>query len=358
MKIGLISPRASFVEANKYLREFWSSTPPPRSYQESIGLGLLVVGALTPEKHEVELVDENVDEIDFAQKYDLVGVSCLTTQQATRAYAVADEFRKRRRKVVIGGVHPTLLPEEAKAHADSVVVGEAEYLWGKVLHDCENHRLQDFYKCEEPVDMKDSPVPRFDLVDPKKYTAVAIQTSRGCPHDCEFCTTPKLFGRKYKEKSTEQILREIEYVKSLFGSVRYWFFDDNFFVNKNQRRQLLQQLAGLNIVWGAITDISIAEDDDLLSLARRSGCRTLFIGFESLKGGNLWHIEKWKHSYLNKYSEYIRRIQSHGIGVHGAFIVGFDEDDASTFDTIVEFVLENNLYGADISLARRSRSQE
>jgi radical SAM superfamily enzyme YgiQ (UPF0313 family) len=206
--------------------------------------------------------------------------------------------------------------------------------------------------------MKDSPVPRFDLVDPKKYTAVAIQTSRGCPHDCEFCTTPKLFGRKYKEKSTEQILREIEYVKSLFGSVRYWFFDDNFFVNKNQRRQLLQQLAGLNIVWGAITDISIAEDDDLLSLARRSGCRTLFIGFESLKGGNLWHIEKWKHSYLNKYSEYIRRIQSHGIGVHGAFIVGFDEDDASTFDTIVEFVLENNLYGADISLARRSRSQE
>ena len=145
-----------------------------------------MVAALTPDKHEVEIVDENVDEIDFGKDYDLVGVSCMT-QQATRAYAIADQFRKRKSKVVLGGIHPTLLPEEAKTHADSVVVGEVEYVWEKLLRDFEANRLQDFYQAEKLVDLRDSPLPRFDLLNAKKYSKVFIQASRGCPHDCEFC---------------------------------------------------------------------------------------------------------------------------------------------------------------------------
>jgi len=354
MKIGLISPRGSFMGANEYFRQYWYENPNSTSYRshfEGLGSALLVIAALTPEKHEVELVNENLDAIDFSCEYDLVGISCMT-QQATRAYAIADEFRSRNRKVVLGGIHPTLMPEEAKAHADSVVVGEVEYLWGKVLHDCEHHQLQDFYRAEKLVDMQDSPMPRYDLLDPKKYATLWIQTSRGCSHDCEFCAASKVYGRKYRDKSNAQILREIEYGKSLFGNAHYYFSDDNFFVNKNERRQLLRQLASLDIRWIALTDISIAEDDDLLSLAYQSGCFSLLIGFESLRGENLRHIDdrQWKHRYLSKYSEYIQKIQAHGIGVHGAFIVGFDEDDASTLDTIADFAIENYLYAIGVTV--------
>jgi len=354
MKIGLISPKGKSWGGNRYFREYWQDDPNSvsyRNYWKGFGSGLLVIAALTPDQHDVEIVDENVAEIDFGKAYDLVAVSCMT-QQATRAYAIADEFRKRKRKVVLGGIHPTLLPEEAKLHADSVVVGEVEYLWEKVLRDFEGNRLQDFYRAERLVDMEDSPLPRYDLLDPTKYSQIWIQTSRGCPHDCEFCAGTKIYGRKYREKSNQQIVREIEYTKSLFHNVHHYFADDNFFVNKNQRRQLLEQLGPLNIRWMAQTDISIAENEDLLSLAYNTGCVFLFIGFESLNIANLRHIDEqqWKHKYLHKYSEYIQKIQSHGIGVQGAFIVGFDEDDASTFDAITEFATTNHLYGIQIAV--------
>ena len=325
MNIGLISPQGKFGGNNKYFQD-WCNSPTSgwldayKDYFGGFSTGLLVVAALTPDKHQVELVDENVDEIDFDREYDLVGISYMT-QQATRAYAIADQFRKRKRKVVLGGIHPTVLPEEAKIHADSVVVGEVEYLWEKVLRDLEANRLQEFYRSEEPVDMKDSPLPRFDLLDPKKYSSLLLQTSRGCPHDCEFCAASKVYGRKYREKSTAQVLREIEYGKSLFGNVPFYLWDDNFFVSKGRRRELLEQLTSLQIRWLSQTDISIAEHDDLLSLAYQSGCILLFIGFESLRGENLRQIDdrQWKYRYLSKYAEYIEKIQSHGIRVQGGF---------------------------------------
>ena len=290
MNIGLISPRGKLGGSNKYFQD-WCNGPAGgwldtfRNYNQGFSTALLVVAALTPDKHQVELVDENFDEVDFDKEYDLVGISCMT-QQATRAYAIADEFRKRKRKVVLGGIHPTVLPEEAKAHADSVVVGEVEYLWEKMLRDCERFRLRDFYKSEEPVDMKDSPLPRFDLLDPKKYSSLLLQTSRGCPHDCDFCAASKVYGWRYREKSTAQVLREIEYGKSLFGDVPFYLWDDNFFVNKRRRRELLEQLISLNIRWLSQTDVSIAEHEDLLSLAYQGGCQLLFIGLESLRGEN------------------------------------------------------------------------
>jgi radical SAM superfamily enzyme YgiQ (UPF0313 family) len=354
MKIALVSPKSQFWGVNRYFREYRHADPARASFNnqwKGLGSGLLVVAALTPEKHDVELVDEDLDEIDFDREYDLVGVSCMT-QQAPRAYVIADEFRKRKRKVVLGGFHPTLLPQEAKTHADSVVVGEAEYVWVKVLRDLDANRLQDFYKADRLVDMKDSPVPRFDLLDPKRYSQPRILTSRGCPHDCDFCASSKIYGRKYREKSDQQVIKEIEYAKSVFGNDRYYFADDNFFVNRNNRRRLLQEFGPLNMRWVTGTDISIGEDEELLSLAYESGCRVLFIGFESLNGANLRDIDaqQWKHKYLDKYPEYIQKIQSHGIGVQGSFIVGFDEDDISTFDAITDFVMTNHLYGVQIAV--------
>ena len=354
MKIGLISPKGSSWSNNKYFQEYWNNNPNSTSYRNywtGLSSGLLVVAALTPEKHEVEMVDENVNEIDFTKGYDLVGISCMT-QQATRAYEMADEYRKRGKKVVLGGIHPTVMPEEAKQHADSVVVGEVEYLWATVLRDFENNRPQDFYRTEKLIDIKDSPVPRFDLLDPKKYSTLWIQTTRGCPHDCNFCAASKVYGRKYREKSNEQVIKEVVHAKSIFTNARYYFSDDNFFVNKNKRRQLLEELVPLKIRWMAQTDISIAEDEELLSLAYKSGCAFLFIGFESLNSANLKNIdkEKWKYGYFDKYPDYIKKIQSHGIGVQGAFIVGFDEDDNSVFDRIADFIIGNNMYGAQITI--------
>jgi radical SAM superfamily enzyme YgiQ (UPF0313 family) len=354
MKIALISPKGSSWSNNKYFRQYWHNNPDAASYRNywtGLGTGLLVVAAMTPEHHKIELVDENVEPVDFNKAYDLIGISVMT-QQATRAYEIADEWRKRKAKVIMGGIHPTVLPDEAKRHADSVVIGEVEYLWRRILDDMENSRLRDFYRADSLVDMRDSPVPRFDLLDPKKYLLVWIQTSRGCPHDCDFCAASKVYGRKYREKMDDQILQEIEHAKSVFPNVRYYFADDNFFVNRNSRKRLLERLAPLKIRWMAQTDVSIAEHDDLLESAYRSGCVFLFIGFESLSAANLRSIDKdqWKYSRLERYPEYIRKIQSFGIGVQGAFIVGFDGDDGAVFDTITDFILGNNLYGAQISV--------
>jgi radical SAM superfamily enzyme YgiQ (UPF0313 family) len=354
MKIGLISPKGSFWGNNKYFQEYWHKNPDSasyRSYWTGLSSGLLLIAALTPEKHKVELIDENFDAVDFDKDFDLVGISCMT-QQAVRGYAIADEYRKRGKKVVLGGMHPTMMPDEAKQHADSVVVGEVEYLWATVLHDFENNRPKDFYRSEKLIDMKDSPVPRFGLLDPKRYSSIWIQTSRGCPHDCNFCAASKVYGKKYREKPNEQVIAELEYCMKILKNARYYFSDDNFFVNKKKKYELLEKILPLKIRWGATTDISIAEHEEILELAYKSGCNTLFIGFESLSSANLQSLDKaqWKFSYLEKYEEYIQKIQSYGIGILGAFIVGFDEDDDSIFDTTAEFIIKNNLYGAQIGI--------
>ncbi|MBN2037230.1 MAG: B12-binding domain-containing radical SAM protein [Chitinispirillaceae bacterium] len=354
MKIGLVSPKGNFWGNNKYFQEYWHNNPNSasyRSYWTGLSSALLVVAALTPEKHEVELVDENFDPVDFDKDYGLVGVTCMTSQ-ATRAYEIADGYRKRGKKVVLGGIHPTVMQDEAKQHADSVVIGEVEYLWVTILSDLENNRLKDFYRAEKLVDMKDSPKPRFDLLDPKRYTSIWVQTSRGCPHDCDFCAASKVYGKKYREKTNEQVLGELRYCTTIFKNGRYYFSDDNFFVNKSKKYELLEKITPMKIRWGATTDISIAEDEKLLELAYKSGCNTLFIGFESLSEANLESIDKakWKFKYRDKYQEYIQKIQSYGIGILGAFIVGFDKDDSSVFDATAEFIIKNNLYGAQIAV--------
>ena len=354
MKIGLISPKGNFWGNNKYFQEYWHTNPDSasyRSYWTGLSSALLLIAALTPEKHEVGLVDENFDAVDFDNNYDLVGISCMT-QQATRAYEIADEYRKRGKKVVLGGIHPTVMPDEAKRHADAVAIGEVEYLWGEILEDFENNRPKNIYRSEKLVDMKDSPVPRFGLLDPKRYSSIWIQTSRGCPHDCDFCAASKVYGIKYREKPNEQVIDELQYCIKMLKNARYYFSDDNFFVNKKKKYELLEKILPMKIRWGATTDISIAEHENLLELAYKSGCNTLFIGFESLSSANLESIDKakWKFSYRERYQEYIQKIQSYGIGILGAFIVGFDQDDGSVFDTIAEFAIKNNLYGTQITI--------
>lgn len=360
MRIAFVSPKGVFFSNEPRLMRFWEKS------KENLGskllatqfdlwsgfnLGLLILAALTPKKYEIEFIDENLKDINFEKHYDLVAISAIT-QQSIRAYQIADEFRKRKIKVVIGGIHATVLPDEAKQHADSIVIGEGEYSWPSLMKDLRKGELLPFYRSKESVDLKYSPLPRYNLLNPRDYRIVWIQTSRGCPFDCEFCAASKVFGLKFRHKTVKRVLQEIKLIKSIWKNPQINFSDDNMFIDRKYAEELIKELIPLNIRWAASTDISIAKDDKLLELLRKSGCIVLFIGFESLSKESLKNIDKrsWKLSQLSNYSLYIKKIQSYGIGVMGAFILGLDNDDKSIFGKTADFIINNHLYAAQITV--------
>jgi radical SAM superfamily enzyme YgiQ (UPF0313 family) len=354
MKIALISPKVNFSTNIKELNEFWEKINKSSSNNNlwfGVSSALLTIAALTPAGNNIEFIDENYDKIDFSKNYDLVGIS-LMTQQAVHGYEIADHFRKMNVKVVLGGVHVSVLPEEAKSHADCVVIGEAEYVWTEILADLKKKKLKPIYKSENVVDLKDSPIPRYDLLKFLNYKFINVQTSRGCPHDCEYCTASKIFGHQYRNKSNEQVINEIKLIKKYSNAPFIAFSDDNFLVNRKLSISLLEKMIDLKIRWHAQSDISIGNDIDLLKLMRKSGCNFVFIGLESVSQKSLVGLDKneWKLSQLKNYSYYINNIQKQGIGVIGAFIIGLDEDEPADFQKIQNFVIDNNLYGSSFTI--------
>lgn len=354
MKFAFISPKGSFLSNNPEFRSFWESEPEiagHRYFWSGFSLGLLTIAALLSNRFKAKVIDENFEDINFNEDFDLVAISTMT-QQADRAYQIAKEFRIRKTKVVIGGIHPTLLPSEAKKNADSVFIGEGENIWPKFIKDFLNDDIQSFYKSSTLVDLTKSPIPRFDLLNSKYYRMVWIQTTRGCPIDCEFCSASKIFGLKFRHKSIRQVITEIKLVKSIWKPLHINFADDNMFIDRRFAEELVKAIIPLKIWFTAQTDISIANNDYLLSLLRKAGCERLFIGFESLTKKNLQNIDRrgWKCKYLDNYTLAIQKIQSYGIGIMGAFIIGFDGDDLSSFDRLSNFIIENNLFGAQVTI--------
>ena len=354
MKIALISPKSNFLGYNKELQKFWNESDYISTYRKEWSgctTALSLIAALTPARYHIDIYDENVESINFSNEYDLVGIGCMT-QQAARAYQIADKFRTMGIPVVMGGIHPSSIPEETIQHADSVVIGEVENLWKELLSDYNNHQIKRFYIAVTPVDLSDSPVPRYDLLKDKDYSLYWVQTSRGCPHDCIFCASSKIYGYKYRNKPVNQVIKEIRYIKELYPLARISFADDNMFVNRKYSKELLKDLKPLNIRYMAQSDISVADDNELLEMIKESGCTFLFVGFESLSGESMKEIDKnqWKLKYLDYYKEYIHKIQSYGIGVMGAFIFGFDKDDEQVFDQVTNFIKSNCLYNAQASI--------
>jgi radical SAM superfamily enzyme YgiQ (UPF0313 family) len=355
MKIGLISPKGADFCNNARFQDLILKSVNLNNWHKiftGISPGLLVLAALTPSSHTIKIVDDNIEEIDFLENFDLVAISAMT-QQATRAYQIADKFRDRKIKVAIGGIHATVLPDEAKLHSDAVVIGEAEYIWHHLLDDCIANNLQPFYKAIKQVNLEDSPIPRYDLVNSKNYQLFWIQTTRGCPHDCEFCAATKIFGSKYRHKSIQQVVSEINSIIKQLGKVNFAFSDDNLFVNNKYSKELLEALIPLKIRYHAQSDISIAEKNELLSLLSKSGCAFLLIGLESASSDSLMNIDKnrWKYRQFEKYTQSINKIQSYGIGVQGALIIGHDADDSSIFKKTIDFVIENKLFEAQITIS-------
>lgn len=319
-------------------------------------LSLLTLAGLTPERFDMEY--REIAELralpELPTDYDLVALTSLSAQ-IRDAYAVADHYRSRGIPVVMGGLHVSSLPDEAKAHCTSVIVGEGEPLWPQVLADFERGALQPFYR-QTPhgmFDLRDAPMPRFDLLDPEKYNRITVQTSRGCPHRCEFCASSVLLTSRYKLKPVEKVLAEIHAIKRMWSRPFIEFADDNSFVHVNHYKRLLRALEPEGLRWFTETDVRVAEDDELLGLMRDSGCQQVLIGLESPRGASLGGLElkgDWKRRQRDRYLDAIATIQSRGITVNGCFILGLDGDGPEVFDDVFEFVQTSGLYEVQVTL--------
>lgn len=318
-------------------------------------LGLLTLAALTPSSIDVHYVE--VPGLppgdDVPGEFDAVAISSYTAQ-IKEAYVLAQRYRTRGTKVILGGLHVTAVPEEAAQNADAVVPGEGEVAWPPVMSDLIAGKLRPLYDVRlESFDLANAPVPRYELLDPARYNRLTVQTQRGCPFRCEFCAASIQISPKYKLKPVDRVITELREIKKLWPRPFIEFADDNSFVNKKHSKQLLRAIAEENIRWFTETDISIAEDPEMLALMRDSGCAQVLIGLESTSLSGLNGLEQksnWKSQQLSRYKAAIDRIQDHGITVNGCFILGLDGAGPDSFDEIYKFVKETRLYEVQITV--------
>lgn len=340
LEMGLTLP--GFVERGKTI----ASLP---------SLGLITLAGMTPAKHTVQYVEiEDLSaQPELPTEVDLVAISSYSAQ-IREAYALADRYRAMKVPVVIGGPHVTALPDEAARHCDAVVVGEGESSWLSVLRDCETGRLSQRYgSVDSGFELADAPMPAFELLDIERYNRLTVQTSRGCPHRCEFCASSVLLTDRYKQKPVDKVLAEIDRILSIWKHPFIEFADDNALVHKAYWKELLGRLGDRRIKWFAETDLTVSEDEELLTLLRETGCSQLLIGLESPTPSGLRGLElrnDWKYRHWADYLDAVRRIQSHGVTVNGCFVVGLDGHGPEIFDQVLDFAREAELFEVQITV--------
>jgi radical SAM superfamily enzyme YgiQ (UPF0313 family) len=300
-------------------------------------LSLHILAGLTPPDHEVKIVEEEIEEIDLEDDVDLVGISCFTSN-APRAYALAQEFRKRGKKVVLGGIHPSVLPEEALRYADTVVVGEAEGVWEQLLSDFEKGNLHRKYHRPEPSLDRYIPMRGKTSIKTSWFPITPVMTTRGCPYDCEFCSVGNLYGKKIRHVPVRHVVR---YMEEIGGKV-YTFLDDNIIGDPKYAKELFRAIKPLRIQWAGEVSISFARDEEMMKLAAGSGCVAMFFGLESVSADNLHRMKK-SLKEMKEIEEAIRRVKSFGIHFHPSFVLGFDADTKDIFPETVDFLFRNNI---------------
>ena len=332
MKLLVISPA--------WLPTFWNGGKallPPMS--------LPVLASLTPPDVEIHLVDENIEAVDLDESADLVAISCMTAA-APRGYEIADHFRARRVPVVMGGMHPSALPQEAAQHADAVVIGEAEGQWPRVFADFAAGRPQELYRSDERPELRDLPIPRRDLLRTDRYLTVnLVQTARGCPHACNFCSVSPTFGRRYRFRPVPEVVEEIRSLSSRWMG----FSDDNIVGNRARAKELFEALIPLKVRWVGQGDLSMAKDEELLKLMARSGCLAMFVGLESLSQDSLAAANK-RHNIGVDYEQAVATIHRHGIDIIGSFVFGLDPDRLGAFRETVGFAERVKLAAAQFAV--------
>ncbi len=300
-------------------------------------LSLHILASLTPNDVDITVIDEEIREIDFSLNIDLVGISCMTAT-ANRSYQLSDMFRQRGSKVVLGGIHPTILPQEAIRHADAVVIGEAEGCWADVINDFRKGNLQKFYHVPEP-DLSKYPFPRRDFhIDKALFNCVGLLTTRGCPYACEFCSVTDFYGRKIRHRPVSMVVGDIKQS----GSKTFLILDDNVTGHPKYSKELFEALIPLGIGWVGQSSISLAKDKEMLKLCRLSGCAALFFGLESVSPSSLTGMKKSLKS-IEETEEAIKIIQDNGIAFHPSIILGFDTDTKAIFDDTLEFLERTKL---------------
>jgi radical SAM superfamily enzyme YgiQ (UPF0313 family) len=340
-RIGINLP--GFIERSKVI----ASLP---------SLGLLTLAGLTPRSHELtylEVPDVHAPEIaaDLPGPFDLVAISSFTAM-IKDAYVLADRYRAQGVRVVLGGLHVALCPDEAASHADAIVVGEAEAVWASVVEDAERGCLRPRYQSLVPFDLAEAPMPRFDLLDVSRYNRLTVQTSRGCPWNCEFCAASIRLQPKYRTKPVAKVMAELDVIRSIWSVPFIEFADDNTFADRRHGHALMEALKGERIRWFTETDISVAGDERLLRSMQQAGCAQVLIGLEDPGDGtNGMELHaNWKARQPARYLESIRRIQDHGITVNGCFVLGLDTHTEASFERIWEFIQASGLYEVQLTV--------
>jgi len=344
MKILLINPNPSLTSKNSSNFPLFERLK-GRFNIISAPLAFPMLAAVTPKQHIISMLDETYENIDFNVECDIVGITSMTPG-ALRAYEIADEFRKRNKTVVIGGSHATILPKEAKKHADSVVIGEAEETWPQLLKDFENGKLKPVYHQTKPVDLDKIPPPRRDIIN-RSFIAAGVQTSRGCPFKCKYCFySNSLHGHVYRKRPIDQIVEEIKNIPQKL----IIFHDSSFTIDIEHTKNLFKALKGLNKKFICLGNVDVlSKDDELLNLAAKAGCIQWHVGFESLSPQALEQVGK-KTNKVENYLKAVEKIHDHGMNVHGFFMFGFDKESVSVFDDTLKFLKKAKLDSADFSI--------
>lgn len=333
MKILLIHPKRR--DKPNYSGKIKAYIPP---------LTLPVLAGLTPRGISVELCDESVDEVNFSTDADLIGITGVTGQ-INRGYEIADFFRKIGKTVVMGGIHVSTMPHEAKAHADSIVIGEAEDLWEGIIEDFRNGCLKGEYKAESYTDLQKMVIPRYDLLKLNRYRRssgtniprLPLQTTRGCPFNCNFCSVTKFWGPKIRVKPLEIVEQELLNIKSL-GTNRIFFTDDNFIANISYSKRLLELLNKYDFSWICQVSTNIYQYEDLISKMGKAGCSAVYMGIETFSEENLVNINK-KINTMADYEKLFKLLTKSNIRATASMIIGLDGDTRESLHEMVQHLI-------------------
>lgn len=331
MKILLLMPHPN---ANRSL--FTRFTYPSLTLQQ--------IAAITPKEHHVEIVDERFGRVNFNKDYDLVGISCLT-YNSIRGYEIANIFRKKGTKVVFGGYHASLLPEEAKQHADSVVIGEGEETWPRLLKDLEKGSLKPFYRAEKLLEPEEIPPARHDIGLFTPFTE-AIQASRGCPTGCEFCAMQMVEGPRFRGRLVENVINEM---KTLRAKIIF-FADASLTINPTYTKSLFKGMKEINANFECFGNMNVlTRDDELLKAASDAGVYKWYIGIESISQENINAAGK-RTNKVKEYAKAIKKVKAHGMSITGFFMFGFDNDTPDIFQKTLQAIYEWELDEASFSI--------
>jgi radical SAM superfamily enzyme YgiQ (UPF0313 family) len=333
MHVLLITPENPFIKAFRQgqFNNFSQLTMP------------YLAGFVRP-PHTVALVDEYNQQVSLDAPADLVGITC-NTPNASHVYAMADAFRRRGRQVVLGGPHVTLLPQEAQAHADAVVVGEAERTWPRLLADAARGRLSPYYEDPDPPSLDGLPWARRDLIYRRGFLEDTILATRGCPHRCHYCNLRQIYHPELRFRPIEEVVAEVR----TFRAPIFTFWDDQLFMDAGYALRLCEQLAPVGKRWAAMVTLASTKNERLLAAARRAGCVCLFLGLESVSRESLRHANKSFNTVMS-YQEGIERIHRHKIAVQAGLVFGFDGDDDTIFDATLRITTRAGLDGATVSI--------